>query len=69
MNRNMNKVLFADDTSVSCTVNSKTDLNKSMLETLEKVHEYLNENKFVITNDKTERIVIEEENPLEKKII
>ena len=36
----MNLVQFADDTSVFCTGNSKTDLRSSMLEN---VHKYLNE--------------------------
>ena len=39
-----------------------------MLETLEKVHEFLNENKLVLTVDKTELIVLGEENNFKKVI-
>ena len=37
-----------------------------MLETQEKVHEFLNENEFVLNVDKTELIFFEERNTLEK---
>ena len=53
----MNLVQFADDTIILCSGNSIKDLRISMLETLEKVHEYLNENKLVLFVIKTEFFV------------
>ena len=64
----MNLAQFADDKSILCRGNSIKDLRTSMLETLEKVHDYLNANKpkLVLNVDKTELIVYGEKNNFEK---
>ena len=48
INRNMNLVQFSDDTSILCRGHSIKDLRTSMLETLKKIHEYLNEKKLAL---------------------
>ena len=53
----MNLGQFADDTIILCTGNSIKYPRTSMLETVEKVHECLNENKLVLNVDKTALIV------------
>ena len=68
INWNMKLVQFADDTSILSTGNSSKDIRTSLLETLEKVHEYLNENKMVVNVVKTELDVFGEENNLENMI-
>ena len=66
INTNLKLVQFSDDASVIYIGNSIKELRTWMLETLEKILENLIENKLVLNVDKTEIIVIGEENNWEK---